>query len=61
MVGMTKCLMCKKSPRFKTLAHILDSKVKVRQNEDEMISYFEAMQQLTGWLDKVCFFFGRRH
>lgn len=60
MVGVTKCLMCKKSPRFKTLAHILDAKIKVRENEDETISYFDAMQQLTGWSNKVCSF-GRRH
>lgn len=42
------CRMCKKSPRAQNFVHILDAKVKTSQNEGEMVSFFEAMQQLTG-------------
>lgn len=45
------CRICEKkcAPNF---ANLFDSKVKVYDCDDYMISYFEAMQQLTGM--EVC-------
>lgn len=56
MVGLSSCRICKKTPRSENLAHILDAKVEVRST-DEVVSYFEAMQQLTGSEVRHCCLF----
>lgn len=45
------CRICEKKYSSK-FANLFDSKVKVYNNDNYMISYFEAMQQLTGM--EVC-------
>lgn len=45
------CRICEKKCSS-TCANVFDSKVKVYENDNYMISYFEAMQQLTGM--EVC-------
>lgn len=47
------CRICEKkhSPNF---ANLFDSKVKVYDCADYLISYFEAIQQLTGMEVRVC-------
>lgn len=51
MARGNECRICEKkySPNFATL---FDSKVKIYESDDYTITYFEAMQQLTGM--EVC-------
>lgn len=47
MVKKAGCRICEKK-YASNFANLFDSKVKVYENDNYQISYFEAMQQLTG-------------
>lgn len=51
MGKLDDCRICEKE-YASNFANFFDSRVKVHDNENYMVSYFEAMQQLTGM--EVC-------